>query len=285
MKNHILKVFSIAMLISNTVNSQNKLYKINQDSTSTLGLLKYDINTTLQSVKHAFTRPIYWKKKDYTKLGGLIAGTALLSLTDESVNNFANKHSDKFPKLVRDVGWYFGSPQNYFMANAGLYGYGLFAKNEKVRYTSVLIISSSITSGFLQSLAKNAFGRARPGRDLGAFYFKPLSKEGGFHSFPSGHTVLSVTMTHAIAKQFKNPWVKTGIYAFGAIPPLSRLVDDAHWITDIAFSTALSIIVVDSIDKFLKKNNAFDLDHNRPSNKISWNFMFSGNKVGLIGTF
>ncbi|KJD34482.1 hypothetical protein PK35_01420 [Tamlana nanhaiensis] len=281
LKNKYVIVFVTVFTIQAGI-SQNKLYTIDQDSSSTWSLLKYDVNTTWHGVKHAFTSPIRWKGKDYAKLGGLIIGTATLSLADESINEFALRQKTDYPSIARDFGWYFGSPQNYFMANAGLYGFGLLTKNEKVRYTSVLIISSSVTSGFIQSLAKNAFGRARPGTDLGPYDFKPFSKEGGQHSFPSGHTVLSITMAHAIAKQVKNPWLKSGIYAIGSIPPISRLIDNAHWFTDIAFSTALSIIVVDSIDAFLKKNNAHGW---HKDSRISWNFTFSGNKIGLIGSF
>ncbi len=275
-----------AICLCLNASSQNKLYKIEQDSSSVLKLLKYDVNTTWHSVKHAFSRPANWKEKDVLKLGTLIIGTAALSLADENFEKFASKQRGNFPKIIRDFGWYFGSPQNYFMANAGLYGFGLFTKNERVRRTSVLIISSSITTGLLQSIVKNGFGRARPNTGLGSYYFKPFSKEGGLHSFPSGHTVLAITMSHAIAKQFNNPWVKAGIYTVGAIPPISRLVDGAHWLTDIAFAATLSIIVVDSIDKFLYKNKSHDISYNyKKLKRISWNVSFRGNKIGVIGNF
>ncbi|MDG4717146.1 phosphatase PAP2 family protein [Winogradskyella marincola] len=260
------------------------LYKIDQDSASTWSLLKYDINTTWHGVKYSFTRPLHWKKNDFLKLSGLVFGTATLALADEGVDKYIDNHRSNFPKVVRDYGWYFGSPQNYFMANAGLYGFGLVTKNSKIRRTSVLIITSSITSGLIQTVAKNGFGRARPGTGKGAFHFKLFSKEAGQHSFPSGHTVLSVTMAHSIAKQFESPWIKAGVYTLGAIPPMSRLIDGAHWLTDIGFSTALSIIVVDSVDKFLFKEEAFDIiEPNK--NKISWSFAFTGNQIGLVGRF
>lgn len=261
-----------------------RLYKIDQDSSSTWTLLKYDINTTWQGVKYSFTRPIHWKKNDFLKFGGLVFGTATLALADEGIDKYIDNHRSNFPKVVRDYGWYFGSPQNYFMANAGLYGFGLLTKNSKIRRTSVLIITSSITSGLIQTIAKNGFGRARPGTGYGAFHFKPFSKEAGQHSFPSGHTILSVTMAHSIAKQFENPWIKAGVYTLGAIPPMSRLIDGAHWLSDIAFSAAVSIIVVDSVDNFLFKEKAFDIiEPNK--NKISWSFAFTGNQIGIIGTF
>lgn len=265
--------------------SNSQQLVIEEDSTTQTiwQMAKHDTKYTLKSVGHAFTRPLHWKGKDFAKLGVLIGGTALLTFADEPIQDFTQRQAGNFPKVVRDFGWYFGSPQNYFMANAGLYGFGLFTKNEKIRKTSVLIISSSITSGLIQTITKNAIGRARPSREVGNLEFSSFANESSFRSFPSGHTVLSITMAHSIAKQFKNPWVKAGIYTIGAIPPISRLIDDAHWFTDIAFSTVLSIIVVDAIDKYLFKENAYE--YPKKDKLISWNLRFAPNQIGFVGTF
>ncbi len=255
----------------------------NRDTTATWQLLKHDFKYTLKGVGHAFTRPIHWKGKDFTRLGILFTGTAALSLADKPVRELAQNNHDDFPKVVRDFGWYFGSPQNYFAANAGLYAFGILTKNEKVRKTSVLIISSSITTGIIQSISKAAIGRARPGSGFNPYTFNPFSGVATYRSFPSGHTILSMTMAHAIAKQFENPWVKAGVYMIGSIPPISRIIDDAHWLTDIALSTALSIIVVDSIDKFLFSENAYE--YPKKKKYISWNLKFAPNQIGVVGTF
>lgn len=268
--------------ISNTINAQ-QLETTTQKEPTTWELLKYDAKTTFGGVKYSFTRPLHWKGKDYAKLGGLVIGTFAMATLDNETNSFFEDIKDDYPKGLRDVGWYFGSPQNYFMANAGLYGFGLFTKNEKVRKTSVLIISSSITTGFIQTLSKNGFGRGRPTSGEKPNYFKPFSKEAEHHSFPSGHTVLSITMAHAIAKQFDNTWTKIGIYTIGSLAPISRLIDGAHWLSDIGFAAALSIIVVDSIDKFLFNTDAYS--YNKKPKQITWNVRFSSNQIGFVGTF
>lgn len=280
---HLITVFLV--LGAFTISFGQQLETVSKkDSTSLKQLLKHDLKSSFKSVGYAFTRPIHWKGKDYLKLGGLIGGTIALSAADDEINSFFLQQQDDFPKFIRDIGWYFGSPQNYFMANAGLYGVGLFTRNEQIRRTSVLIISSSFTTGIITSLLKTSVGRARPSAGLGNWEFDPFSDEPKYHSFPSGHSSLSITAAHAIAKQFDNTWVKIGIYSIGAIPPISRLVDNAHWITDIAFSTALSIIVVDGIDKFLSKKELYQ-DRSSSKNKISWNVSFGANKIGFTGTF
>ena len=273
-------VFSFSL---STLSAQQLQNDKPSDTATTWQLLQYDAKTAFKGVVHSFTRPAHWKKKDFTTLGTLLLGTVALTAIDNEANTFFARQESNVPEIIKDFGWYVGNPQNYFAATAGIYGFGLFTKNEKVRKTGVLIIASSFTSGLLQSIGKNAIGRARPTADLGPFAFDPFSKASKYHSFPSGHTVLSITMSHAIAKQFDNTWTKIGIYSLGSIAPISRLLAGAHWLTDVAFSTALSIIVVDGIDKFLFNSNAYD--YPKKEKKISWNFRFSSNQIGFVGTF
>nr|WP_321227859.1 phosphatase PAP2 family protein [uncultured Psychroserpens sp.] len=283
MKNKILILVIYLLCFATPLVAQNIENTKAKDSSSIWDLMKYDAKFTVKSVAHSLTRPVQWKGKDFTKFGILVAGTATLSLADKPVRDWSQQNSGDYPKILRDYGWYFGSPQNYFALNAGLYTFGLLTKNEKVRKTSVLIISSSITTGLIQSFTKTAIGRARPASGFNNYTFNPFSAESTYHSFPSGHTILSITMAHSIAKQFDNTWAKVGIYTLGALPPISRVMDNAHWITDVAFSAALSIIVVDSIDNYLFKEEAYD--YPRKKKLISWNLRFSTNQIGVVGTF
>lgn len=275
--------FFLCLGFGSLVLAQNQPQKKQDDSLSTWSIVKYDALNTWKSVKYSVTRPAHWKGRDYRTLGLLVAGTMALSSIDEPANRFFVKQDAKAPQLLKDFGWYFGSPQNYFMANAGLYGVGLLTKNESIRKTSILIISSSVTTGFIQTLTKNAIGRARPGTDNGAFTFEPFSSEGAFHSFPSGHAILSITMSHAIAKQLNSTWAKIATYSVGSIIPLSRLTANAHWLTDTLFSSAISIIVVDSIDKFLNNEKAYKSP--KAPKTISWHLSVKPNQIGLVGYF
>ncbi|RBP27769.1 PAP2 superfamily protein [Oceanihabitans sediminis] len=277
---HVL-CFFIA-LCSISVYSQNEFYFKEKDSTTTWDLFKYDTKNMVQGVGHAFSRPLHWKKKDFKNLTTIAVGVFALSLADEEVNRFAARQLDGVPQLGRDIGFRFGKPQTFFLINSGLYGYGLLTKNEAIRKTSVLIISSAATAGIIQSFAKNAFGRSRPTANEGNKKFHPFSSESFQHSFPSGHTILSVTMAHAIAKQFDNIWLKVGTYTLGSITPVSRILEGAHWLTDVAAGAVISIVVVDSIDKFLFKKEAYAYKREK---QINWNFAVSGNQIGFIGTF
>ena len=247
-----------------------------------LQMLKYDGITAFGGLKHAYTRPFHWKKDDFITAGAVIVGTALLYSFDEESSRFFIRQEKNAPKVLKEFGRYFGAPQNNYMLSAGIYGVGLFTRNEKVRHTGVLLIASATAAGFIQTLSKNIVGRARPQTLEGKDVFKPFSKEGAYHSFPSGHTILSFTTAHAIARQFDSWWVKGGIYAVGMISPISRLSAGVHWLTDVALGVVLSVVIVDSIDNYLKDNNKYQLKKQR---KISWKMNLGAGRIGLVGTF
>mgnify|MGYP001055600885 CR=1 FL=1 len=242
--------------------------------------VKSDGATILKGVKHVYTQPFKWKKDDWITVGGVLASNAIIYAYDEEISEFFINQEESAPQVLKEFGWYYGSPQNFFMVSAGIYGYGLIAKNENFRRTGVLIISSAVASGLFQTITKNGFGRARPSQGVGKDRFKPLSKESGYHSLPSGHTILSITASHAIAKQFKNIWVKSGIYAVGLIAPVSRLWAGAHWLTDVTLGAVVSIAIVDGIDKFIFKQDLI-----KEEKQISWKLKAGVGTVGLVGTF
>ena len=91
--------------------------------------------------------------------------------------------------------------------------------------------------------------------------------------------MLAFTNAYAISKQFKNPWVKAGIYTLGAIPGFSRLWDGQHWLSDVAFSFIVSIVTVESIDRYLDKK--YSEKYNDQQKAVSWNLNFGPGTIGL----
>jgi len=245
--------------------------------------LKYDGRNIWGGIKHAYTQPFKWQKKDFLTFGAVATGTALLFLADDETSDYFINQGKGAPRDIKQFGWYFGSPQNNYGITGGVYLFGLLTDNEKIRKTGVLLIASATASGVIQTFAKTIVGRGRPILREGPASFEPLSGKPSYNSFPSGHTVLSFTTAYAIGKQFKNPWIKSGIYAVGMVAPISRLWAGAHWLTDVALSTALSVAVVDGIDNYLNKEKKYKADPT--AKKISWNFQFTGNTVGIAGSF
>ncbi|AIZ41503.1 phosphatase PAP2 family protein [Cellulophaga baltica] len=254
------------------------------DSTETTWQsFKYDLGSVFGGVGYSYTRPLHWQGKQWATLGAITAGTGILYIFDEETSNFSIRQKEGIPEFIRDYGSEFGSPQYNYMFTGGVYLTGLVTKNEKLRRTGVLLIASATSAGLLQQLTKSLVGRARPVSGKTKDTFDPFNPSRNFHSFPSGHTMLAFTNAYAIAKQFKNPWTKAGIYTVGLIPGVSRMWDGQHWLTDVALGVAISIFTVESIDRYL--DGRYDEKYNNQSKKVSWNLDLGPGKIGIVGRF
>ena len=247
-------------------------------------LAKYDGVSAFNGLTTTYTKPLKWGKKDFLMAGAIVAGTGALFLIDEPANDWFMEQGEHVPDFIQDAAWYFGKPQYNYSLNGAIYLYGLFTRNEKVRKTGVLLISAASTAGLLQTISKTVTGRARPMTGEGRASFDPFSNEAGYHSFPSGHTILAVTTAYAIGKQFENPYIKAGIYTLGMITPISRLWAGAHWLSDVGLSLAISVLTVEAIDSYL--NNERDYGSKDPSKtSITWDLHVGGGGIGIRGTF
>ncbi len=266
-----------------TVNGQNTQFVV-RDSTNLWQDFTYDMGNVFQGVGFAYSRPLYWDGNDALVAGGIAATTLGIYAFDEQITEEFLDHKSSVPQILLDYGYYAGAPQNNYGLSGAVYLTGLFTKNEKLRRTGVLLISSATATGFLQQLTKSATGRARPGAGLGKNFFKPFGGSASYRSFPSGHAVLTFTNAHVIAKQFKNPWVKAGIYTVGVIPGLSRVYGENHWASDVFLSWALSYVMVEAIDLYLDRK--YEKKYNDTGDKrTSLDLNFTLNSVGLTYTF
>jgi len=270
-------IIALLLLFSFTCKAQNTA----KDSVDTRWeMFTYDIGNVFKGMGYSYTRPLHWTGKDWATFGYTMGGTGLVYLVDTPTSDYFRGIKDNVPKAIRDYGFTYGSPENNYMITGAVYLTGLISKNEKLRRTGVLLISSASSAGLLQQVLKSAVGRARPLSGKNKDTYRPLwSGDKEFHSFPSGHAILAMTNAHAIAKQFKNVWVKTGIYTLGSIPAISRLWEGKHWLSDVVLGVAISIFTVESIDRYL--DSKYDQKYNDNAKKLSWNLNFGPGQVGL----
>ena len=247
-------------------------------------MFSYDLGNMVLGVGHSYTRPLHWKGAQWENFGLTMAGTGFAYLFDDPVSDAFREIKEDIPPFIRSYGAEYGSPSNNYLFTGAFYLVGLAVKDEKLRRTGVLLISSATAAGLLQQVLKSAVGRARPLSGRSKDTFRPLWRsDTDFHAFPSGHTILTMTNAHALAKQFKNPWIKAGFYTLGSIPAISRLWDGKHWLSDIVFSTAISFFIVDSIDRYL--DTKYDQKYMKNKNKVSWNLTFGLGQIGISGRF
>ena len=280
----ILFVFSFCF---SAVSQDDKIdLKLDQDR-NLWQKFTYDMGNAFGGMGYAYSRPFHWKKQQWNNFLYVAGGTTALALVDDEVDSWADGWRGNVPRWLADYGNEYGSPNNNYMITGAVYLTGLFTNDEKLRRTGVLLISSASAAGLFQQVTKRIVGRARPRANVGSDVFDPLhiDRVRDFDSFPSGHTMLGFTNAYAIAKQFENPWVKAGIYAVGAIPGFIRIVDRFHWISDVAFSTVVSIFIVEAVDKYLDKK--YDKKYNDLAKKsnFEWDLQLGIGSVGVVARF
>ncbi|MBF4982854.1 phosphatase PAP2 family protein [Nonlabens mediterrranea] len=278
-------IYGLCLLAAWTLSGQSNSNSFTQSNQSLWKDFTYDMGNVFQGVGYAYSRPIYWQQDDFYKLGATTAITLGLYSIDDQSRRYFVEHKENVPNLILDYGWYAGSPQNNYGATGAVYLTGLFTRNEKLRRTGVLLLSSATATGFLQQLTKSVTGRARPQTNLGKNHFKPFGGSAGYRSFPSGHAVLTFTNAHVIAKQFDSWWIKGPIYAIGVTPGLTRIYEEQHWASDVFLSWVLSYFVVESIDKYLDKKYEQKYNATSTDDLTSLNFTFTGNRIGVVYSF
>lgn len=237
----------------------------------------------IDGVTYTVSSPLRWKGKDWINLGGVIGGTALLTLVDKPVRNFWQDRDSKIWDGVERAGFHYGKPYAAFIMTGGFYLTGLVIKNEWARETGLMLGAAYLTTGAMQTLMKTAVGRARPGTNVGPWAFDPFSPEAGYHSFPSGHIQIATVSAMVLGHRVKSPILKVVFYGAAGVTLASRMYSDAHWLSDMAFGGAMSWFCTRTIVRRMEKtkyDNPF-----KKKDKISWNISPMPRGISLVGNF
>lgn len=242
-----------------------------------------------QNVKQEFTKPLHLKKKDWGNLGKYAAVTLALSFADEPVQQAAlrlRNRNTELNNVSKDV-TNFGGIYEVLMV-AGIGGYGLIGKNNKLANTALLSSQAYITSGAISTVLKFLSGRTRPSyypagveaepRFLGPFH-KSLNDANGSSensSFPSGHSTVAFAVATVFATEYKDkPLVPVVAYTAASLISMSRIMENNHWVTDVVTGAAIGYLsgklVVKNYQRF-QKNSSVERKKNSISFTINYNW-------------
>jgi len=199
-----------------------------------------------------YAQPLHWQRRDFLYLGGTVLLTGVALLADEPVYRMMQRNRNRTFDALETAGDFLGQPEHNYPFMLALWGTGVLINNEWLRDTGLMVIASVSASGLVQTISKEAVGRARPVTGLGSSYYKPF---GGvaFHSFPSGHTMLAIATSWVLARQVKWVPLKIVFYSVPVLTGLSRVYDGAHWFSDIVLGSALGIACAESVLRLYPK--------------------------------
>ncbi len=136
---------------------------------------------------------------------------------------------------------------------SGFYLYHFVTGDERSLQTANLGMETFLFSGIATQILKNTFGRERPSMRTkeGGRWNGPLSyfehRDNGsksiasYDAFPSGHTATIFAAAASIADSYNEKWVSYAAYGTATIVGISRIMESAHWPSDVFVGAIIGI--------------------------------------------
>jgi membrane-associated phospholipid phosphatase len=210
------------------------------------------VKAFFEDEKKLWTSPVKLVNNEKIYWAPVLGATIFALSRDEKIysefKSFQAKH--KWVSDVSPVITYGGENITVLSAGALFYLGGIAFHNDKAKQTGLLSVQALVHAGIIVTLGKYFTGRQRPEYDKGKDYwhwfptsfnaFKNGYSQAGYDAFPSGHTIAAWSVATVIAKQYKDKKIIPVIcYTLASGVGLSRLTEDAHWMSDVIIGAAL----------------------------------------------
>ena len=216
----------------------------------------------VDDIKQQVTSPFRATSSDWLKIGGFGVLTAACALfVDKPLNRVTLDIRSKSSGVVSISSYVtdFGGLYEVYTLTA-LAAYGYIFKNEKTKNATFLATQAYLSAAAIETSLKYLTGRQRPSYNdpvtgmnsptwHGPFYeFKKGSTgskppSNAFTSFPSGHTTVAFAAATVFAMEYKDiKYVPILAYSAATLIGLSRLVQNAHWASDVLVGAVLGYL-------------------------------------------
>lgn len=200
-----------------------------------------------------WTAPVHFEGKHWLTLGAVALTTGILIHNDESIYRSFKDYQEKnswvdwlSPKItvLGDGALNMGVAGLFFLG-------GLAFEDQKALDTGKLAVMSLIHVSIMVQVLKHLTGRQRPEIDgtdkwngfSGAFK-RYNERFALYDSFPSGHTITAWCTATVIAEMYRETlWVPVLCYSLASMVGLSRITEDAHWMSDVFVGAILGYAV------------------------------------------
>jgi membrane-associated phospholipid phosphatase len=234
-----------------------------------------DFNNFLKVGGDYFTAPLHFDSSDWRNLGIATAMIGSGFLLDNTARSYSQQNHTNFKDDLFDIDQYY-TTKYVVIATAGIYGFGLFADNDKVRNAGVQLGESVIYAGAIVVTLKSLIGRSRPYTNRGHTNFKPFTLNNDNFSFPSGHATLAFAFSTVMAHQIDNIFWKAGWFGAAGLVTYARMYHNEHWFSDVLMGAAIGyftgrFVVNHSLNNSDEKETAKESD--KPTYSVGINFL------------
>jgi membrane-associated phospholipid phosphatase len=193
--------------------------------------------------------PGSWEKKDWFRFGLSLAATSAFFPLDNSIHRQVYEHESPTLTSVSRAFSFAGAPLGLLgMLSAG-YLIGHFKHSASTRATFLLAGESLLITELFVKAGKIGIGRARPYTLEGPFAFNPVTLQGQWQSFPSGHSAAAWAVATSLASRVKSPYLRATFFAIASGISLSRIFLDKHFASDVVGSALLGYFIARKLSK------------------------------------
>jgi len=191
--------------------------------------------------KNIVTAPAHWDSSDWLTAGIVTGIAAGLYDNDAKMQKWVQDHKTTTTENLGDNVTSLGLTYTPILLG-GMYLYGHFADDPKMRKTVLLTIESVVLTVISVQTLKYAVQRHRPYTGDGPHAWDGF---GGLHgsnsrfSFPSGHAASDFAIATVIASEYDNFIVPPLAYAIAAITAVNRVSRNEHWSSDVLVGSAI----------------------------------------------
>ncbi|MGC4028251.1 MAG: phosphatase PAP2 family protein [Steroidobacteraceae bacterium] len=186
-----------------------------------------------EDVKDYATSPLRWEPRQWTEMGGVVAGVAAAYSLDQTAHGWvapnaaqgirANNSRDSLPLAAMFV---------------GTFATGLLGGDKPLVHTGLDMGEAVVLSSATVQILKPAFGRLRPYETTSHGRFGQSGS-----SFPSGHTTAAFAAAQVLADELpREQWGwRMLAYGLAGATAYMRMDSNAHWLSDTVAGAALGI--------------------------------------------
>lgn len=256
---------------------------------------------TLDDIKQQWTSPFRATPRNWAQIAAFATlTTGAVYFLDKPVNQFTvqqirtNKSAVSASLYVTNFGgWY----ETYTLAVLG--AYGVIFKKDKEKTTTLLATQAYLTGSLIETVFKYLTSRQRPsyydavtGQNShvfhGPFYHFMKPDSYSYTSFPSGHTTVAFAAATVFAMEYRNIWYVPVIsYSAATAIGLSRVVQNAHWISDVLVGAGLGFIVGRQVVNNYHRYSKLQLEKAKKKGSVSFTMGFNNGTLtpGVVYTF
>lgn len=196
--------------------------------------------------------PLFSRRDGWVALGFAAATAAALPLDQLVAHNLQLPQNQNEPGLVRASAVFrdLADPGTIYVSG-GMYLAGRLFGNPTLTDMGLHTSEALVFASAVGFVLKGAVGRPLPRQhnaDADSYHFgRGIRVDGNWQAFPSGHTLAAFSVASAVTAEAFDRWPShaklIGVLTYGAATAsgISRLYNNAHWVSDIIFGAGIGI--------------------------------------------